>query len=256
MSSGTARSALVRWQILRRLRQPLSSLCAPCVFPLLSFCVVSLAFGAVVRPYLHRITYAAYLVPLVIVNTVLFGGAADGADAWRESGSGIVRRLATFDLGTRAFAASRAIGYGMVCALQAAMFAVVLGVPTGLVQSVPGLAAMVVLVAMFSVGIGALATALGFRSRAADDVPGLLHALFLPLTFLSTGYVPLALFPNGVQWLVQLNPISWLSETSRALLSGASPRLGELLGTIAAAMALCAFGLVLAHRTERARGTA
>jgi ABC-type polysaccharide/polyol phosphate export permease len=256
MNGIATRAVLIRWQIRRRMGQPLSSLCAPCVFPLLSFGVVALAFESVVRPYLHGMRYVAYLVPLVILNTVLFGSAADGADAWREAGSAIVRRLASLDFDATAFAASRAIGYGVACALQTAVFAVALGLLTGLARSALGLVATVMLVTTFSVGVGAFATGLGFQSRAPDDAPGLLHALFLPVTFLSTAYVPMALFPAGVRLLVELNPISWLAQTSRALLSGASPQLSQLLGVIAAATALCVVGLLFAHRSERRREAA
>jgi ABC-2 type transport system permease protein len=236
------------------MRQPLSTLAGPCLFPLLSLCVVSLAFGAVVRPYLDGISYTAYLVPLALINVVLFGGIAEGADAWREADTAIVSRLATFDVGREAVVASRAVAYGAVAAIQVAALAVVLGAATGLPLTVPGTVATVLLMAAFAVGIGAFAAGLGLRVRAADDVPGLFHALFLPLTFLSTGYVPLSLFPGGAQWLVRLNPISWLSEVSRDLLDGTRVQPGELLGAFGAAIALCMLGLVLAHRAERSRG--
>lgn len=248
MSGKGTRGALIRWQVLRRLRQPLSTLAGPCLFPLLSLCVVSLAFGTVVRPYLDGMSYPAYLVPLALLNIVLFGGIAEGTDAWREAETAIVRRLGTFDVGQVAVAASRATAYGAVVAVQAAVLAVALGAATGLALPVPGVLATMLLMAAFGAGIGAFAAGLGLRARAADDVPGVFHALFLPLTFLSTGYVPLSLFPGGIQWLVRLNPLSWLAQTSRALLDGTRPPSAELAGAVGAAAGLCLLGLLLVYR--------
>jgi ABC-2 type transport system permease protein len=249
----------VRWQATRRLRSPVANLVAPLAFPLATWLVISLAFGAAVRPFLPTIVphqrYAAYLVPLVVLQVVLFGCSAEGVEAWREASSGAVRRLTTFGVERRSLANARAVAYGAVCALQGACLLLVLGAMTGMGRSWWGFLAALPVIFLLGAGIGALANGLGLRARSADGVPGLVYAIFLPLTLLSTAYVPVGLFPSGAQPLARANPVTWLAESLRDLLAGAWPPAGDLAGALALCVAPFLLGQLLVGRQARLAGS-
>ena len=61
---------------------------------------------------------------------------------------------------------------------------------------------------------------MAFSVDSEESVPAAIFPWMLPLTTLSTGFVPLVAFPGWIQPLVEANPFSSAAETSRAMVNG------------------------------------
>jgi ABC-2 type transport system permease protein len=82
-----------------------------------------------------------------------------------------------------------------------------------------------------------------------EQAAGTLAIVFIPLAFLSTAYVPIALMPQWLQVFNRLNPISYVIEALRSLITTGFdwPVIGQavvaivLLGTVLQAITFWAF---------------
>jgi ABC-2 type transport system permease protein len=76
----------------------------------------------------------------------------------------------------------------------------------------------VALLIAFASGVIWLGLWLGALVRSPDAVMGIGFVIVFPLTFLSSAFVPMSTFPNALQWIASVNPISVLVAATRTLL--------------------------------------
>ena len=107
---------------------------------------------------------------------------------------------------------------------------------------------VLLLLIVFTMGAGQFLAALNVNYR---DVKHALPFLVQLWFFASPVVYPISMVPERFQWLVALNPLAGIIETSRALLVG-RPVPWEALGiSCAATVVVCVLGLVYFQRTER-----
>jgi oleandomycin transport system permease protein len=93
---------------------------------------------------------------------------------------------------------------------------------------------------------------LGMVLRHPDGVQGTAVALFMPLVFASSVFVPDATMPYWLRAWSAVNPVSLLAEVVRGLLNG-HPVLAPLTGALAWLAALLAVFFPLAIRAYHRR---
>jgi ABC-2 type transport system permease protein len=168
-----------------------------------------------------HMTYAQYLVPAVVVQSVVFVALITADRSARDHLSGLGERMATLPISSAvpvsARMAATLIRGGLV--LTVAMIA---GYVIGFrMTGGAGYAVAFVLIAMLlclAVGLGA--DALGSSTKSAQGASQLLVVPQLLLFMLSTGIAPESTFPEWLRPFVRNQPVSQVSETLRGMSYG------------------------------------
>ena len=190
------------------------------------------------------------LVPMCAVAGVLFGAIGTGVAIPDERQSGLLSRLWVLPV-HRASALSGRLLAEAGRALAGTVVITAVGVAMGMRFTQGPLAAIGFLLVpvVVVVGFGALIVAVAVRANGKNIVTGLSSLCFL-LLFFNTGMVPLAVFPDWLQPVVQLQPMSPAIEAMRGLAHG-GPILWPVMQTLGWTVSLVAIFGPLAVRGYR-----
>jgi ABC-2 type transport system permease protein len=109
-----------------------------------------------------------------------------------------------------------------------------------------GIAAIAVLLAGWTLGYAGLYYVVGLRARSPEALTALVP-LFLPISLLSTAYVPAQLLPGWVRAASAVNPYSHVVDSVRAAMAGTLDG-GRLVAGLAAVIAAVVLTQVVAAR--------
>lgn len=179
----------------------------------------SVALGGLIDT--DRESYTQYLVPAVVVQSVMFVALFTGDRAARDRLTKLGERLATLPIAAIAPVSAR-MASTMIRATLAvsvslvAAYAFGFRLTGGMRYSIAFL--LVALLLCLAVALGADAWGTG-----AKTIQGVSHLLFVPqllLFMLSTGIAPLETFPYWLRPYVRNQPVSQVCETLRDLAAG------------------------------------
>ena len=224
------------------------------VTPLLFLVALHLVFGKPVSAITgHSALYGS--VPLAALVGAVFGSSAAGIALMGERDQGMLARLWVLPIQRTSGLLSR-LGAEAVRVLATAIVVLVAGLALGLrlQQGVVATAAWLLVPVLFGVAYACLVISLAVRltNTVLAEATGLGVAL---LFFYSTGFVPLAAFPDAIQPVVQHQPMSCAVEAMRGLSLG-GPVLVPVLGTLlwsAGIVAVCAEPMMIGYRTASMR---
>jgi ABC-2 type transport system permease protein len=191
-----------------------------------------------------HLSYAQYLVPAVVVQSVIFVAVLNASRGTRDHLLGLRDRFATLPIGTAVPMGARMLAT-LIRATLALSAAIVAGYAFGFrVTGGPGYGlAMVFIALLLCLAVALGADALGSSSGSVQGVGQLLTAPQLLLLMLSTGIAPEKTFPDWLRPYVRNQPVSQVAETLRGLANGHVP-----VGHLAASLAWC-LGMVLVFGT-------
>ena len=185
-------------------------------------------------------SYAQYLVPAVVVQSVVFVGLFTGDRAARDQKTPIGERLKVMPIAAVAPVAAR-MAATLIRGALVLVVSVVAGYAFGFRLSGGvgyGIAfALMALLMCLAAALGA--DALG---SSTSSVQGATHLLFVPqllLFMLSTGIAPENTFPEWLRPFVRNQPVSQVVETVRGMANG-----HVVAGNLAASLSWC-LGMVL-----------
>jgi ABC-2 type transport system permease protein len=187
-----------------------------------------------------RMSYAQYLVPAVVVQSVVFVALVTADRSARDHLSGLGERLGTLPIATAVPVSARIVAT-LIRAVLALSVALIAGYAFGFrMTGGPGYALAFVLIALLlclAVGLGA--DALGSSTNSVQGASQLLVVPQLLLFMLSTGIAPEKTFPGWLRPYVRDQPVSQVAETLRGMARG-----DVAVGNLAASLAWCV-GMVL-----------
>jgi ABC-2 type transport system permease protein len=166
-------------------------------------------------------TYPQYVLPVVVVQAMLFGAMTTADRAARDRLSGFGVRLRTLPIPSVVPLAAR-----MLYCFARAVVALVAGTAVASVfgfRMAGGLgyaAVFVVIVLAFAMAVCLGADALGSRIGSVESSSQVLLLPQLVLVLLSTGIAPADSFPAWLGPFVRCQPVSQVTETLRGLASG------------------------------------
>jgi ABC-2 type transport system permease protein len=191
-----------------------------------------------------------WFVPGVLVMIVLFGTGAVGSNLQYEMMTGSHERTLVTPLSRSSLLVGRALKEIAPIVVQA-LIIVAVAWPFGFAVHPVGLVLGLALLAVFGVGLGSLSYALALATKAREWLFwGVQQSLIFPLLILSGLLLPLDDAPAWMQVVATVNPVNWIVQAERALLSGAMADPVVLNGGIAAA-ALAVVGLVVGIRAMK-----
>jgi ABC-2 type transport system permease protein len=197
--------------------------------------------------------YLDYILPGILVMSVLFTTVYSGVAVNTDLTKGVVDRFRSLPIWRPAPLVGALLG-DAVRYVVAGTVIVVLGVILGFrpEAGVGGVLAAMALTVVFAFGLSWVFTTLGLVMRSPNAVMNAGFMGIFPLTFLSNVFVEPETLPAGLEWFVNVNPISILADSSRGLMEGNADAT-DILIVLAVAAALTAVFLPLTTRLYRSR---
>jgi oleandomycin transport system permease protein len=203
--------------------------------PLIMLLLFTYAFGGVLGMASGggREAYLQMLLPGVMVQTTLFASMATGMALCTDISKGVFDRFRSMPIG-RSAPLVGAVLADIVRFLISLVIILVVGyvmgfrIQTGILSTVLDLALMVA----FGVSLCWVSVWVGMLVKSPQAVPGAMIAFILPLGFGSNIFVPSETMPGWLRAFTEINPVTFLTDVNRALLSG-GPLENHLWGALA-----------------------
>jgi ABC-2 type transport system permease protein len=170
--------------------------------------------------------YMSFVLPGIIALAALGGAAGGGMILLDERLRGITKEYLVAPISRLSILVGNAASTATKALLQALiMLAVGLMMGARLGGSPLGWLGAAALVALFALGFAGLALAVAAQSRSIMGYHGMIFLFNIPLLFASNALYPLRVLPDWMQWVVLLNPTTYLIDAVRALAFDATPTL-------------------------------
>ncbi|GIJ70819.1 ABC transporter permease [Virgisporangium ochraceum] len=196
------------------------------LLPMLPALLMTVVFTALfdrittVEGFHGRAGYVSFLVPGAVVLVALLGAGATSAGLAADLRGGFFDRLRLLPahlagqlIGRMAFEAVRLVPGALI------VVAVGLALGADARNGAAGIAVVVALVAMLGVAYAGVFFAVAIGTRD-PQTPFTLQPLGLPLAFLSSALVPLAVMPGWARPIARANPVTAVVDASREAMLG------------------------------------
>jgi ABC-2 type transport system permease protein len=197
--------------------------------------------------------YLQYILPGILVMSVLFVTVYSGVALNTDVTKGVVDRFRTLPIARPTPLIGSLLGDSvryLIAGLVIIVLGLILGYDPGSAIGVVGALALVV---VFAFGLSWCFTTLGLVMRTPNAVMNAGFMGIFPLTFLSNVFVQPETLPAALEWFVNVNPISILSDASRSLMAG-DPDGSDIAISLGVAAALTAIFAPLTTRLYRVKG--
>jgi ABC-2 type transport system permease protein len=254
---GFARTAADTGHLARRagriLRRKPEVLAFNLFFPITLLLFIVVSFSDVVFPG-GRAEYVNFVLPLMVLQAVGFGIIGSGILMHNDIDSGMVDRFRTFPIGRSSVFLARITADSVRGLLQVfVLFLVGLLLGFSFHNGVLGAIGFFVFPLVFASWLLLIGILLAYSVDSDESVAAAIFPWMLPLTTLSTGFVPLAAFPEWLQPLVEANPFSSAAEASRAMVNGGDLMEPLLRSTFWIVALSALFGLLALRAVKRSR---
>jgi ABC-2 type transport system permease protein len=181
-------------------------------------------------------SYIAFLTPGIVVMTALFSTGWSGTIYILDIERGVMNRFLVSPVHRGALIGGELV-YQAGMVLVQSLIILGLGILAG-ARFAGGIASVLVLLActmLLGTAFASFSNALALVLRRQDSVIAVVTFLVLPLSFLSSTFLPVNLMPQWMQDVVTFNPVNWAVEVGRQTLSSSidwslvGGRLAELL---------------------------
>jgi ABC-2 type transport system permease protein len=162
-------------------------------------------------------SYLDFLVPGVIVMSAVSSNMWAGMGVIEEIERGTLDRFLTTPVRRGAILQAGIAEQALSTAVQSVLI-VALGRIAGAAYpgGLGGVAVLVAASVLLGTVFGALSSALGMMVRQRESIIGMSVFLLLPLTFLSSAFMPPQLMPGWMQRAADANPVNWALDAARA----------------------------------------
>ena len=240
------------WRGMLKIKHVPEQLVDVTITPVLFLLMFTYLFGGALAGSTDE--YLQYLLPGMLVQSVLFTSVYSGITLNTDVTKGVVDRFRSLPLWGPAPLAGAVLGDALRYVL-ASTVVMVLGFIMGFEAAggVLGVLAGVALVVVFSFGLSWIFTVLGMLLRAPNAVMNAGFMGIFPLIFLSNIFVRPETLPSGLKAFVEVNPISSLVTAERGLMQGTASA-GDILVVLAWAAVLTAIFAPLTVKLYRGKG--
>jgi len=178
-------------------------------------------FGGAIRT--GGIEYIQYFLPGFMVQTVVFGSTQTSVGLAEDLSKGIIDRFRSLPMARSAFLTGRVIAditrYALLIAL---MIAVGSAMGFRFQNGVAPVLAGVALIILFGISLTWVGIFIGISVRDVETAQVAGFVWVFPLVFASSLYVPIETMPSWLQFFAQINPVTPMVDTIRALSIGGS----------------------------------
>jgi ABC-2 type transport system permease protein len=207
------------WRGILKIKHVPEQLIDVSITPVLFLLMFTYLFGGAVAGSTQE--YLQFLLPGVLVQSVLFTSVYSGVSLNTDVTKGVVDRFRSLPLWRPAPLVGAVVG-DSVRYVIASTIVVVLGVIMGFEAAggIGGVILAIALVVVFAFGLSWIFTIVGLLLRAPSAVMNAGFMALFPLVFLSNIFVEPETLPDWLEWFVGVNPISHLVTATRGLMQG------------------------------------
>jgi oleandomycin transport system permease protein len=232
-------SLSLAWRTLLRIRRTPEQLLDVTLQPPIFIVLFVYVFGGAISGTQHE--YLQYVLPSLMVQTVIFGTIAIGSNLNDDIKNGVFDRFRSLPISRSAPLVGAVFGdvirYSIAIIVTLA-FGMALGFRIG-TDPLQAVAACLLTLA-FALCLCWVSIFIAMLVRESGAVQGLGFLILFPLTFGSTTFVKADTMPGWLQAWVRVNPITHLNEAVRGLMVG-----GPVAGPVAWSVGWAALILVI-----------
>ncbi len=184
----------------------------------------------------HTGGYVAYLTPGILVFCALITSPQSGVSIVNDINSGFLSKALLTQSSRLAILLGRLLtDISLVIAqtIITVIVAILMGVSIS--SGLPGVLLIFLTVAFLETAFSGLFLAIGIATKKTETLSAVSGFLYLPLIFLSTAMFPISFLPGWAQTFSDYNPVTYITNVMRELVSG-----GLNLNTLAEGYALTA----------------
>lgn len=175
--------------------------------------------------------YRDFALPGIIVQTVVFATMGTGLSLNSDIEKGIFDRFRSLPIARSAPLVGAVLG-DLVRYTLSVLVITVIGVAIGFrLESLTGTLAAVALILVFAFALCWMSALVGLMARSVMGVQMFAMTLMFPLTFGSSIFVAADKMPSWLQPVIEVNPITHLTESVRGLIAGNFPA-GDVVTTL------------------------
>lgn len=232
-------ATLTRRSLLHVLRSP-DTIITTAIIPIAMMLMFVYVFGGAVRT--GGANYGDYVLPGVLLIAISSGISYTAIRLFSDLSGGLFERFQSMPIARSAtlwaHVLTSLVANFVALALVIAV-ALAMGFRTG--ASVGDWAAVIGILALFTLALTWIAVIAGLTAKSVDGASGFSYVLvFLP--FVSSAFVPTDSMPGPVRWFAEHQPTTAVIDTIRSLFAG-TPMSGE----ICVALAWCTVTLLVAY---------
>jgi len=211
---------MTRRNILRYIRLP-QLLVFNALLNVVLLLLFNYVFGGAIRT--GGIAYIQYFLPGFMVQTVVFGSTQTSVGLAEDLSKGMIDRFRSLPISRLAFLAGRVIAdatrYAILIALMIAVGSIMgFRFENGVLPVLAGIA----LIILFGIALTWVGVFIGISVRDVETAQVAGFVWVFPLVFASSLYVPIETMPSWLQVFAQINPVTPMVDTMRALALGGS----------------------------------
>ena len=197
------------------LRMPLWSL-----FTLIQPLIWLIIFAQLFGRFVQAENYMDFMVPGILIMTVLFGSSWSGVSLLREISAGTVDKMLVSPVSRVAIVLSRVLHSAFQVIAQALVILIVAWIMGSTISMNP-LYILLAMLVIFLLGVGFAALSNGFAITLQREEPLVMigNLMTLPLMFFSSALVPKQFMPDWIEFISLINPITYAVEAVRAVLA-------------------------------------
>lgn len=226
-------SYLARRGIRNVLRQP-AYIVVAVTQPLIWLVFINGVFRQVV--HLHGFPaseYVSYLVPGVAAMSALFSGAINGSGMLRDIEHGVVDQLLTLPTRRTALIAGR-LGLQLVITLgqSTVIICVAWGFGAHFGNGLTGIVALYGITIVLAMAVAALSNGCALLLRSQESFGAIMNFILLPITFLSTAFMPEGSIAHWIATVAKYNPLNWAAAAGRIAISSDTARTPDWVAVV------------------------
>jgi ABC-2 type transport system permease protein/oleandomycin transport system permease protein len=236
--------------LLRYIRLP-QLLAFSTIQPIMFVLLFSFVFGGAID--IPNLSYVNYLMPGILIQTVLFGSIQTGVGLADDLSKGMVDRFRSLPMARSAVLMGRTLSdmarnMFVVTLLVIVGYGIGLRFDTGVLPVIAGLSLVVLLGLAFSW----ISATIGLYVRDAEAAQVASQIWIFPLIFASSAFVPPETMPAALKAFASVNPVTLTADAVRALTQSEGGALWPALGgSLAWIVVLLAVFMPLAVRRYR-----
>jgi len=210
------KAQLVRWMI-HLVREPFN-LAFNLVNPIIILIFMGGAFEGLARDSTGG-DYRAFLLPGILALTAFGNSLAGGIPLLFDKENGFLLRLMSAPISRASILLGRFLAININTSIQC-LIIIVLGTLLGIhvATGLAGIVALFIISLLLGFGVTVISLILAFVLQNHGDFFAILGITTLPLTFLSSAFVPLDALPLWMRLLAQINPLTYAIDAMRSLI--------------------------------------
>ena len=224
--TAVADSLIIAQRNVRRVLRQLDWLIFFTIQPVMFVVLFVYVFGGAIQT--PGYDYVDYLMPGILVQTIVFGSALTGVGLAEDMHKGLMDRFRSLPMARSAVLAGRTAADVVTNAFQTlVMLVVAYIVGFRFSTSVPEVVLGLVLLLLTGYAFSWISALIGMSVNSVEAAQSAGFIWMFPLTFVSSAFVPTDSMPPVLEWFAEINPITIWVNALRGLFVGA-PLDGEV----------------------------